>query len=94
MTRIQRLTERVITFALAEPNEQLAVTQVAFLADGDQVALNHAIEACLDRGDRTLYVRWRAIGFLARTRYPDQLLPHCRPPQQCQWWQESNPSEV
>jgi hypothetical protein len=55
-TRIQRLTERAITFALAEPNEHLAVTQLAFLA----------------RGDRTLYVRWRAIGFLARTRYPDQ----------------------
>jgi len=27
--------------------------------------------AFLARGDRTLYVRWRAIGFLARMRYPD-----------------------
>jgi hypothetical protein len=72
MTRIQRRTERAITFALAEPNEQLAVTQLAFLADGDHVALDPAIEACLARGDRTLYVRWRAIGFLARVRYPDQ----------------------
>jgi hypothetical protein len=34
-----------------------------------------AIAACLARTERTLYTRWRAIGFLARVRYEDHLTP-------------------
>ena len=72
MTRIERLTERAITFALAEGDEDLAVARLAFLAQDDHAALDAAIGACLARTKRTLYTRWRAISFLVRVRYEDQ----------------------
>jgi hypothetical protein len=72
MTRTERLTERAITFAIAEPDEDLAVARLAFLAQGEHAALDAAIDACLARTERTLYTRWRAISFLVRVRYEDQ----------------------
>jgi hypothetical protein len=72
MSRIERLTERAITFAIAEADEDLAVARLAFLAHGDHAALDAAIAACLARTERTLYTRWRAISFLVRVRYKDQ----------------------
>jgi hypothetical protein len=72
MTRTERLTERAITFAITEPDEDLAVARLAFLAHGDQPALDAVIDACLARTERTLYTRWRAISLLVRVRYPDQ----------------------
>jgi hypothetical protein len=72
MTRTDRLTERAITFAIAEPDEDLAVARLAFVAQGDHAALDAAIDACLARTERTLYTRWRAISFLVRVRYEDQ----------------------
>ena len=72
MSRTERLTERAIAFAIAEPDEELAVARLAFLAYGDHAALDAAIDACLAHTERTLYTRWRAIGFLARLRYEDQ----------------------
>lgn len=71
MTRTERLTERAITFAIAEPDEDLAVARLAFLAHGDHAALDAAIDACLARTDRSLCVRWRAISFIVRVRYKD-----------------------
>jgi hypothetical protein len=71
MSPIERLTERAITFAIAEPNEDLAVARLAFLAQDDHPALDAAIDACLARTERTLYTRWRAISFLVRVRYQD-----------------------
>jgi hypothetical protein len=75
MSRTERLTERAITFALAEPDEDLAVARLAFLAQSDHAALDDAIDACLARTDRTLYTRWRAISFLVRVRYEEQPTP-------------------
>ena len=75
MIRTERLTERAITFAITEPNEDLAVARLAFLAHGDHAALDSAIDACLARTERTLYTRWRAISFLVRVRYEDQPTP-------------------
>jgi hypothetical protein len=75
MTRTERLTERAITFAIAEADEDLAVARLAFLAQDDHAALDGAIDACLARTERTLYTRWRAIGFLVRVRYEDQPTP-------------------
>jgi hypothetical protein len=75
MARSERLTERAITFAIAEPNEDLAVARLAFLAQGDHAALDAAIDACLARTERTLYTRWRAISFLVRVRHEDQPTP-------------------
>jgi predicted RNA polymerase sigma factor len=79
MTRIERLTERAISFAIAEVDEELAVARLAFLAHGGNVALDAAIDACLARTERTLYTRWRAISFLVRVRYEDQPTPEQRP---------------
>jgi hypothetical protein len=78
MTRTERLTERAISFAIAEADEDLAVAGLAFLAHGDHAALDAAIDDCLARSDRTLYTRWRAIGFLVRVRYEDQPTPEQR----------------
>jgi hypothetical protein len=75
MSRTERLTERAITFAIAEADEDLAVARLAFLAHGDHPALDAAIDACLARTERTLYPRWRAISFLVRVRYEDQPTP-------------------
>jgi hypothetical protein len=75
MTRTERLTERAITFAIAEADEDLAVARLAFLAQGDHAALDAAIDACLARTERTLYTRWRAISLLVRVRYEDQPTP-------------------
>jgi hypothetical protein len=75
MTRTERLTERAISFAIAEADEDLAVARLAFLARGDHAALDAAIDACLARTERTLYSRWRAISFLVRVRYEDQPTP-------------------
>jgi hypothetical protein len=72
MTRSERLTERAISFAIAEADEDLAVARLAFLAQDDHAALDAAIDACLARTERTLYTRWRAISFLVRVRYEDQ----------------------
>jgi hypothetical protein len=75
MTRTERLTERAISFAIAEADEDLAVARLAFLAQGDHAALDAAIDACLAHTERTLYTRWRAISFLVRVRYEDQPTP-------------------
>jgi hypothetical protein len=72
MSRIERLTERAIAFATAEADEDLAVAHLAFLARGEHDALDAAIDACLACTERTLYTRWRAIGFLARVHYEDE----------------------
>jgi hypothetical protein len=75
MSRTERLTERAITFAITEPDEDLAVVRLAFLAQDDHAALDAAIDACLARTERTLYSRWRAISFLVRVCYEDQPTP-------------------
>jgi hypothetical protein len=75
MSRTERLTERAISFAIAEADEDLAVARLAFLAQGDHPALDAAIDACLARRDRNLRTRWRAIGFLARVRYEEHSTP-------------------
>ena len=73
MTGTERLTERAISFAITEADEDLAVARLDFLAQGDHAALDAAIDACLARTKRTLYTRWRAISFLVRVRYEPTL---------------------
>jgi hypothetical protein len=75
MSRMERLTERAITFAITEADEDLAVARLAFLAHGDYVALDGGIDACLARTEQTLHTRWRAISFLVRVRYEDLPTP-------------------
>jgi hypothetical protein len=71
MSHIERLTERAISLAIAEVDEDLAVARLVFLAQDDHAAVDAAIGACLARTERTLYTRWRAISFLVRVRYED-----------------------
>jgi hypothetical protein len=75
MARTERLTERAISFAVAEADEDLAVARLAFLAQDDDAALDAAIDASLARTERTLFTRWRAISLLVRVRYQDQPIP-------------------
>jgi hypothetical protein len=75
MTRTERLSERAITFAIAEADEDQAVVRLAFLAQDDHAVLDAAIDACLGRTERTLYTRWRAISFLVRVRHEHQPTP-------------------
>jgi hypothetical protein len=71
MTRTERLSERAITFAIAEPDEDLAVARLAWLAQDDHAALDQACDVCLSYIDVDLGIRGRAIGLLARVLYPD-----------------------
>jgi hypothetical protein len=71
MTRTERLTERAISFAIAEADEDLAVARLAWLARDDQAALDQACDVCLSYTDIDLGIRGRAIGLLARVLYPD-----------------------
>jgi hypothetical protein len=50
MTGTERLTERAISFAITEADEDLAVARLDFLAQGDHAALDAAIDACLVKG--------------------------------------------
>ena len=68
MTRTERLTERAIGFAIAETDEDLALSRLAFLAQEDLAALDKRW-TLPGRRDHTLYTRWRAISFLVRVRY-------------------------
>ncbi|HEU4399265.1 MAG TPA: hypothetical protein VFU54_15680 [Actinomycetota bacterium] len=69
-SRVQRLVERAIAFAVDEPDD-LAVARLAWLAQGDQAALEEAGEACVGRTEVGLVVRARAAGLLARVRHHD-----------------------
>ena len=51
MSWTERLTERAITFAIAESDEDLAVAHLAFLAHGGRPALDVTLDACLARRD-------------------------------------------
>jgi hypothetical protein len=76
-SRVERLVERAMTFAVDERDDDLAVARLAWLAQDDQAALEEAGEACLGHPEAGLVVRARASGLLARVRHHE--LP-ARPP--------------
>src|SRR5829696_5247418 len=65
-SRVGRLAERAMTFAVDERDDDLAVARLAWLAQDDQAALEEAAEVCLERAQGDLVVRARAAGLLAR----------------------------
>jgi len=67
-SRVGRLAERAMTFAVDERDDDLAVARLAWLAQDDQAALEEAAEVCLERAQGDLVVRARAAGLLARVR--------------------------
>jgi hypothetical protein len=65
-SRVARLVERAMTFAIDERDDDLAVARLAWLARHDQAALAEAAEVCLERTEAGLVVGGRAAGLLAR----------------------------
>jgi hypothetical protein len=70
-SRVERLVERALTFAIDERDGDLAVARLAWLAQDDQAALEEAGEVCLGHPEAGLVVRARATGLLARARHHD-----------------------
>jgi hypothetical protein len=70
-SRVARLVERAMAFAVEEYDDDLAVALLAWLAHDDQAALDQACDVCLSHTDLDLGIRGRAIGLLARVLYPD-----------------------
>jgi hypothetical protein len=72
-SRVARLVERAMTFAVDEPDDDLAVARLAWLARDDRAALAEAGEVCLERTEVGLVVRGRATGLLARAGHHEQV---------------------
>jgi hypothetical protein len=70
-SRVERLVERAMAFAIDERDDDLAVARLTWLARDDQAALEEAGEFCLERTEVDLVVRGRAAGLLARVGYHD-----------------------
>ena len=70
-SRVERLVERAMTFAIDEHDDDLALARLAWLAQDDQAALEEASEVCLGDPEIGLVVRARATGLLARVRHHD-----------------------
>jgi hypothetical protein len=70
-SRVERLVERAMAYAVEEYDDDLAVARLAWLARDDQAALDQACDVCLSYIDIDLGIRGRAIGLLARVLYPD-----------------------
>jgi hypothetical protein len=71
VSRVERLVERAMAFAVEEYDDDRAVARLAWLAHDDLVALDQACGRCLSHTDVDLGIRGRAIGLLARVLYPD-----------------------
>jgi hypothetical protein len=71
VSRIERLVERAMAYAVEEYDDDRAVARLAWLAHDDQAALDQGCAVCLSYTDIDLGVRGRAIGLLARVLYPD-----------------------
>jgi hypothetical protein len=70
-SRVERLVERAIAFAVEERDEELAVARLAWLARDDQAALDQAGQVSLEHTEADLVVRARAAGLLARVHHHD-----------------------
>jgi hypothetical protein len=70
-SKVERLVERAMTFAVDEHDDGLAVARLAWLAQDDHAALEEAGEVCLGNTEVDLAVRGRATGLLARVRLHD-----------------------
>jgi hypothetical protein len=70
-SRVERLVERAIAFAVEERDDELAVARLAWLAQDDQAALDQAGQVSLEHTESDLVVRARAAGLLARVHHHD-----------------------
>ena len=65
-SRVERLVERAMTFAVDEYDDDAAVARLAWLAQDDHAALDQAGEVCRGHIEVDPTVRGRATGLLAR----------------------------
>ena len=80
-SRVERLVERAIAFAVEERDDELAVARLAWLARDDQAALDQAGQVSLEHTEADLVVRARAAGLLARVHHHNLAArPADRPP--------------
>jgi hypothetical protein len=70
-SRVERLVERAIAFAIDERDDELAIAPLAWLAQDDQAALTEAGEVYLERTEADPVVCGRAAGLLARVGHHD-----------------------
>ena len=70
-SRVERLVERAIAFAVEERDDELAVARLAWLARDDQAALDQAGQVSLEHTESDLVIRARAAGLLARVHHHD-----------------------
>ena len=68
-SRVERLVERAIAFAVEERDDELAVARLAWLARDDQAALDQAGQVSLEHTESDLVIRARAAGLLARVHH-------------------------
>jgi hypothetical protein len=68
-SRVERLVERAVAYAVDEHDDDVAVARLAWLARDDLAALKVAGEVCVERIEVDLAVRGRASGLLARVRH-------------------------
>jgi hypothetical protein len=80
VSRVERLVERAMAFAVDERDDDIAVARLAWLAQDDHAALEQAGELCLEHAEGDLVVRARAAGLLARVRHHDLSSAGRRPP--------------
>ena len=76
-SRVERLVERAIAFAVEERDDELAVARLAWLGRDDQAALDQAGQVSLEHTEADLVVRARAAGLLARVGHQE---PAAQPP--------------
>jgi len=70
-SKVERLVERAMTFAVDEHDDGLAVARLAWLAQDDHAALEEAGKVCLGNTEVDLAVCGRATGLLVRVRHHD-----------------------
>jgi methyl-accepting chemotaxis protein len=70
-SRVARLVERAMAFAIEEHDDDVALARLAWLAQADQAALEEAGEVCLAHTEVNLVVRDRAAALLARLGHHD-----------------------
>jgi hypothetical protein len=68
-SRVERLVERAVAFAVDEHDDDIAVARLAWLAQDEHAALEAAGEVCVRRTGVDLAVRGRATGLLTRARH-------------------------
>src|SRR4030095_6389642 len=78
-SRVERLVERAMAFAIDERDDDGAVARVDWLAQAAPAARDQPGDVCREHAESDLVVRARAAGLLARVRHDDLSSAERRP---------------